>query len=88
MPPNGASVWTDELQLTEMTPDRMPLATRSARPMSRDQTDPDSPYGESLARRTASASSSNGMTATTGPKISSRAMRIPGVQPSKTAGET
>ena len=43
MPPNGASVCTEQLQLTEMTPDRMPFATRSARPMSRDQTEPDSP---------------------------------------------
>ena len=49
----------------------MPRATRSARPMSRVQMDPERPYAVSLAFRTASSSSSNGITATTGPKISS-----------------
>ena len=44
--------------------------------MSRLQIEPDSPYGVALARRTASSSVSNGMTETTGPKISSRAMRM------------
>ena len=34
--------------------------------------DPDSPYSVSLASATASSSSSNGITATTGPKTSSR----------------
>ncbi len=34
--------------------------------------EPDSPYSVSLALATASASSSKGMTATTGPKTSSR----------------
>ena len=53
----------------------MPLATRIARPRSRVQIDPESPYGESFARRTASSSVSNGMMQTTGPKISSWATR-------------
>ena len=60
------------------TPARTPLATRSARPMSRLQIEPDSPYGVSLASLIASASSSNGMIVTTGPKISSRTMRMSG----------
>ena len=55
--------------------DRLPVstarATRSARPRFWVQIDPESPYGVSLAIATASASSSNGTTATTGPKISS-----------------
>jgi len=50
----------------------MPRATRSARPTSRVQIDPDRPYSVSLAIRIASASSSKGITATTGPKTSSR----------------
>jgi hypothetical protein len=58
-----------------MTPLSSARATRSARPPSRVQIDPDSPYGESLAIRIASASSSNGISAATGPKTSSRAMR-------------
>ena len=40
--------------------------------------DPDSPYSVSLAFATASASSSKGMTATTGPKTSSRQIRVAG----------
>jgi hypothetical protein len=56
----------------------MPRATRRARPRSRVQIDPDSPYSPSLAMRRASASSSNGTTATTGPKISSVSARCRG----------
>ena len=41
------------------------------------QTVPDSPKSESLASATASSSSRYGMTVSTGPKISSRAMRLP-----------
>ena len=53
----------------------MPLATRIARPRSRVQIEPDNPYGESFARRTASSSVSKGIRQTTGPKISSWATR-------------
>ena len=62
------------------------LATRSALPMSRLQIEPDSPYGVSLASRIASASSLKGMIATTGPKISSRTMRMSVRAPSKMVG--
>ena len=48
---------------------------RRARAESRVHTEPDRPYGVSLARRTASASSAKGMTAATGPNTSSRATR-------------
>jgi len=41
-----------------------------------EKTPPARPYAESLAMATASSSSSNFITQTTGPKISSRAMRI------------
>ena len=52
-----------------------PRATRSARPTSRVQIEPDRPYSVSLAIAIASASSSNGSTATTGPNTSSRQTR-------------
>ena len=74
------------LQLTEITPDLSAFAARSARPMSRLQIEPDNPYGEALARRSASSSVSNGMTPTTGPKISSRAIVMSGAMLSNTAG--
>src|SRR5882757_10326034 len=71
-PPNGVQYRTDECELTDRFPACTPRATRSARPTSLVQIDPDSPYSVSLAMATASASSSNGSTDTTGPKISSR----------------
>ena len=46
----------------------------------------DSPYCVVFASRIASSSESNGITDTTGPKISSRAIRISFVTPSKTVG--
>ena len=64
----------------------MPFAVRSALPMSRLQTEPDRPYGVAFASRIASASESNGMIETTGPKISSFAIRMSLMTPSKTAG--
>jgi hypothetical protein len=64
----------------------MPFAVRSALPMSRLQTEPDSPYGVAFASRIASASVSKGMIETTGPKISSFAIRMSFVTPSKTVG--
>ena len=50
--------------------------------------DPDRPYSESLASSTACASSSNGITATTGPKTSSRQIRAPGSSVVTTLGGT
>jgi hypothetical protein len=50
--------------------------------------DPDRPYSVSLAIDTASASSSNGSTATTGPKISSRQIRCSVDSASMTVGGT
>ena len=47
-----------------------------------------SPYMVLLATRIASASVSNGMTDSTGPKISSRAIRISDVTSAKTVGRT
>ena len=49
---------------------------RSARAPSRVQIEPESPYGVSLASRSASSSPSNGMTAATGPNTSSRATLV------------
>ena len=59
---------------------------RIARPRSRVQMEPDRPYSESLASRTASSSSSNARTDTTGPKISSRQCRSAPVWDSRTVG--
>src|SRR4051794_3526575 len=74
-PPNGVAYRTEAFELTDRLPACTPLDTRSARPRSRVQIDPDSPYAVSLAIATACASSSNGSTATTGPKTSSRHTR-------------
>ena len=71
-PPNGVEYRTDAFEFTDRLPLSTPRATRSARPRSRVQIDPDRPYSVSLASATASASSSNGSTATTGPNTSSR----------------
>ena len=69
-------MWTELFEFTDSTPAWMPFAVRSALPMSRLQTEPDRPYGVALASRIASASVSNGMIETTGPKISSFAIRM------------
>jgi hypothetical protein len=69
-----------------MTPAWSALAARRALPISRLQIEPDSPYGVALARRSASSSVSNGMIETTGPKISSRAIRMSFDTPSNTVG--
>src|SRR5580700_2571286 len=74
-PPNGVETRTEELLLMERTPVSSARATRSARAPFVDQIEPDRPYGVSLAIRTASASSVNGMIAATGPNTSSRATR-------------
>src|SRR5258706_11361719 len=70
-PPNGVQYRTDECEFTDRLPLSTARATRIARPTSLVQIDPDRPYGVSLAIDTASASSSNGVTVTTGPKTSS-----------------
>src|SRR6266567_3828475 len=75
VPPNGVVTRTELFELIERTPVSIARAMRSARAESRVHTDPDRPYGVSLASRTASASSANGMTAATGPNTSSRATR-------------
>src|SRR5690348_1310530 len=71
-PPKGVEYRTEECEFTDRLPLSTARATRSARPRSRVQIEPDRPYSVSLAIAIASASSSNGRTATTGPKISSR----------------
>src|SRR5580692_313901 len=70
-PPNGVQYRTDECEFTDRLPVSTARATRIARPTLPVQIDPDSPYGVSLASAIASASSANGVTVTTGPKISS-----------------
>src|SRR2546430_2464986 len=74
-PPNGVDGLTDELELIESTPVSSARATRSARAPFSVQIEPESPYGVSLAMRTASSSSANGITAATGPNTSSLATR-------------
>ena len=75
IPPNGVETRTELFELTDRTPASTARATRSARAPSRVQIEPESPYGVSFASRIASASSANGITAATGPKTSSRAIR-------------
>jgi hypothetical protein len=60
------------LNTTRPARSRAPMERR--RPSSRPQTYAASPYGVSLAMRTASSSESYGSRHSTGPKISSRAM--------------
>src|SRR6201997_1728500 len=74
-PPNGVLYRTDECELTDRLPDSTARATRTARERLSVQIDPDNPYAVSLASAIASASSSKGSTVTTGPKISSVAVR-------------
>src|ERR1700722_11512054 len=74
-PPKGVQYRTDECEFTDRLPASIPRLTRIALPTSRVQMEPDSPNSLSFAMRMASASSSNGTTATTGPKISSCSTR-------------
>src|SRR5687767_10593555 len=74
-PPKGVDTRTEVLELIETTPDSIARAVRTAFAPSRVHTEPESPYTVSLAIRTASSSSRNGITHATGPKISSRAAR-------------
>src|SRR2546423_13682944 len=85
-PPNGVVTRTELLELIEIVPVSKARATRRARPALFVQIEPDSPYTVSLAIRIASASSANGITATIGPKISSRATRSAGATGDRTAG--
>src|SRR2546423_4114362 len=85
-PPNGVVTRTDVLELIEIVPVSSARATRIARPALFVQIDPESPYTVSLAIRIASASSANGITATIGPKISSRAARSVGATGESTVG--
>ena len=85
-PPNGVEYRTDELEFTLSVPLCTARTMRSARAPSRVQIDPDRPYGVALASRAASASSSNGRTVTTGPKISSLATRLCSDAPVTTVG--
>src|SRR3954452_16747619 len=85
-PPNGVDGRTDELELIDRTPVSIARAMRSALAPSRVQIDPDSPYNDSFAIRSASASSSNGMSAATGPNTSSRAIRSSGPASTSVAG--
>src|SRR5699024_5879266 len=87
-PPNGTSPPYQTPPLTARVPVRIRAATplaRSADPLS---TDPERPYDESLAMRTASSSPSCAMTTSTGPKISSRAARAVLSNPAITVGST
>ena len=77
-PPKGVATRTDEFVLIDNVPASSARATRSARPPSPLQIDPDRPYGVSLAMAMASASSSKGTTATTGPNTSSRNSALSG----------
>jgi hypothetical protein len=70
-PPNGVQYRTEECEFTDRLPVSTPRATRMARPTSEVQIEPDKPYGVSFAIAIASASSSNGVTVTTGPNTSS-----------------
>src|SRR5215469_15150234 len=70
-PPNGDQYRTEEWEFTDKLPVSTARATRIARPTFSVQMDPERPYGVSFASAMASASSANGVTVTTGPKISS-----------------
>src|ERR1700744_3083886 len=86
-PPNGVAYRTEECEFTDRLPACTARATRMARPVSRVQIDPDSPYGVALASRIASSSSSNGTTQATGPNTSSRQAGDPSTPgPASTVG--
>src|SRR3954471_14790531 len=85
-PPKGVQYRTEECEFTDRLPASIARLTRIARPTSRVQIEPDRPKSLSLAIRIASASSSNGTTATTGPKISSRSVRSAGAVAARTGG--
>ncbi|MCY1537642.1 hypothetical protein D9M68_731470 [compost metagenome] len=88
MPPQGAWVKVGCEQLTQTMPARSPLATRAARSRSALITAAARPKRLSLAWRRASASVLKRLTQSTGPKISSRQMRLLSAGSSNTAGST
>ena len=69
-PPCGISDASGMWSLIQTHPNRKARETRRARPTSRVQTDEARPYGVPFAHAIASASSLNGCTVITGPKIS------------------
>ena len=88
-PPKGT--WGSAPAVCEFTctmPASISRMKRRARPRSRVTTDALRPKRVSLASATASSKSLASSTATTGPKISSWAMRMSGRTPSKTVGAT
>ncbi len=87
-PPNGTSGWNHEPPFTQSVPVRMRRATAIARSSLALSTIPERPYCELFAIRTASSSSSYGMTARTGPKISSCAIVASGSTSTNNVGST
>ena len=85
-PPQGEAGSSRWWSLIQKMPQSTRRAIRCARATSAVRTPAASPYGESLAMRTASSSVSNGITTVTGPNTSSRAMVIDGVTPANTVG--
>src|SRR6185312_1942087 len=84
-PPHGAPI-SGTYRFTPNVPTRARRAMPRPRSGSSVHTLPASPYLESLAISTASASDSYGITATTGPQISSLAMAIPASASANTVG--
>ena len=78
--------WLNMWSLIHTIPDCSSAAIRSPRARSEVHTDAPSPNSESLASATASASESTTMIGSTGPKISSRMIRMSCVTPVSTAG--
>ena len=87
-PPCGASLIPKQetTSLTITVPARMRLARRSPRTWSRVKTLAASPNSESFASLTASSSLLNAITGSTGPKVSSRIIRIAWVMSASTVG--
>ncbi len=78
--------WLNMWSLIQTIPDSSSAAIRSPRARSAVHTDAPSPKFESLASVIASASESTTMIGRTGPKISSRMIRMSWVTPVSTAG--
>jgi hypothetical protein len=86
MPPNGVCGDSMLWSLTHTVPARTRAARSRARRRSVPHTEAARPKLVSLATRTASASSATLRIETTGPKISSREIRIWGLASTKTVG--
>ena len=87
-PPNGYMALIMCQSLTHTVPDSSRRAIPSARTLSVLHTPADRPYSLSFAIATASSSSRWVSTTSTGPKISSRAMRMSLVAPVRIVGAT